>query len=613
MELTRIAADSHATHFLGVRRSVSGRAWVSRCSDQRLALAVAQQAGLPELLGRVLAARGVTPEEAAAWLDPRLRTLMPHPARFRDMEKGAGRLAAAIMAGEAVGIIGDYDVDGTCAAAMMSEFLGCAGLHPRVHIPHRVSEGYGPSVQAVEEMARAGTRVLITLDCGAMAHEVLEHAAGLGLETIVVDHHQMGTSLPRAHAVINPNRPDDDSGQGHLCAAGVAFVLMAAVARRLEEAGFWQARGGFRPDLLQWLDLVALATVCDVVPLRGVNRAYVRQGLRVMAKRARPGLAALADVARLRRAPDVHALGFVLGPRINAAGRIGHAREALRLLTTRRLDEAQALAARLESLNRTRQDMETRFLEEAEAQANALLDRHGRVPLVVQGDEWHPGVVGLVAARLKERFGLPAVAFAGPAAGQANDGAGTAVLTGSARSVAGVDIGRAVARAVAAGILERGGGHAMAAGMSCRQDRLEAFREWLAEDLALEIAALPEQPELKVDAALTAAGATAELVEMLERAGPYGAGNPAPVLALPAHVVEWADIVGDAHVRCSLRAGDGSRLRAIAFRAKGTPLADLLLERQGRPLHVACRLAIDTFNGGRQAQALIVDAASAGK
>ncbi len=611
-------ARRHSRHFLGVERSISGRSWISRLEDPRLALAIAQQADLPELLGRVLAARGVKPEEAAAWLDPTLRRLMPHPSRFADMEKGAERLAAAVMAGETIGIIGDYDVDGTCSSAMMAEFLSLAGHPPRVHIPHRVEEGYGPSIQAVEAMAQAGVRVLVTLDCGAMAHEVLEHAAALGLQTVVVDHHQMGMALPPAHAVINPNRPDDGSEQEHLCAAGVAFVLLAAVARRLEEAGFWQARGRARPDLLQWLDLVALATVCDVVPLKGVNRAYVRQGLKVMARRARPGLAALMDVARLKRAPDVHALGFVLGPRINAAGRIGHAMEAFRLLTTRIQSEAQALAAQLESLNRTRQEMETRFLEEAEAQARALLDRHGRGPLVVAGEDWHPGVVGLVAARLKERFALPAVAFAGAvldgagkSGGASDDDSGddVPVLTGSARSVAGVDIGRAVARAVATGVLVKGGGHAMAAGMSCRADGIEAFRTWLAQDLAADIAALPEQPVLKVDAALTAGGATAELVEMLEAAGPYGAGNPQPVIALPAHVVEWADVVGNVHVRCSLRAGDGRRLKAIAFRAVGTPLGEALLERQGRPLHVACRLALDTFNGGRQAQAMIVDAA----
>ncbi len=611
-------AQRHSRHFLGVERSLTGRAWIARLEEPRLALAIAQQADLPELLARVLAARGVGPEEAMDWLDPTLRRLMPHPSRFADMEKGAERLAAAVMAGEAVGIIGDYDVDGTCASAMVAEFLSLAGCPPKVHIPHRVEEGYGPSIQAVESLAEAGVRVLVTLDCGAMAHEVLEHAAALGLETVVVDHHQMGTALPPAHAVINPNRPDDGSGQGHLCAAGVAFVLVAAVARRLEKAGYWQDRGMVRPDLLQWLDLVALATVCDVVPLRGVNRAYVRQGLKVMARRARPGLAALMDVARLRRVPDVHALGFVLGPRINAAGRIGHAAQAFRLLTTRILSEAQALAAQLESLNRTRQEMETRFLEEAEAQAQMLLDRHGRGPLVVAGGDWHPGVVGLVAARLKERYGLPAVAFAGAAldgAEERTDGAGGAadaevpILTGSARSVSGVDIGRAVARAVAEGVLVKGGGHAMAAGMSCRADGIEAFRAWLARDLAEDIAALPERPELKVDAALTAGGATAELVEVLEAAGPYGAGNPQPVIALPAHVVEWADVVGDVHVRCSLRAGDGSRLKAIAFRAVGTPLGAALLDRQGRPLHIACRLALDTFNGGRQAQAMIVDAA----
>ncbi len=585
---------------LGVASSVTGRRWISRPMDSRVALAIAQRHDLPEILGRVLAARNVGIDDAPAFLDPRLRTLMPPPDTLRDMTKGARRIARAIMENEPVGIIGDYDVDGTCSTAMLLEFLHACCLHDvHAHIPHRVDEGYGPSREAMEKFAERGIRLVITLDCGAMAHDVLAHAADLGLETVVVDHHQMGDALPPAHAVINPNRPDDEAGQGHLCAAGVAFLLLAAVMRTLIDEG-WE---GERPDLLQWLDLVALATVCDVVPLRGLNRAYVRQGLRIMAKRARPGLAALADTARLKRVPDVHALGFVLGPRINAAGRIGHARDALELLTARDLTTAQRLAARLETMNRERQEIEAELVEQAAAEARKLLDEAGmeRRPLVVAGKGWHPGVLGLIASRLKERFSVPAIALGiDPHRNEA---------VGSARSVAGVDIGRAVARAVAEGILSRGGGHAMAAGMSLSPDRVEDLQDFLDKALAAELEAMPDTPELILDGALAAGGATAELVELLERAGPFGSGNPAPLFAFPAHRIEWASVVGERHVRCTLRAGDGSRLRAIAFRAVGTELGNALLDAEAWPLHVAGRLAIDDWNGRHEAQLLITDAA----
>ncbi len=585
--------------FLGVERSVSGRRWISRGGDERLALAIAQRHGVPELLGRVLAARGVEVEQVPAHLSPALRTWMPPPATVRDMEQGAERLAAAVMHGEAVGIIGDYDVDGVCSSAMMAEFMTLAGNAPQVHIPHRIREGYGPSIAAVEALAESGVKLLITLDCGAMAHEVLEHAARRGLEVIVVDHHQMGTALPPARAVINPNRVDDDSGLGHLCAAGLAFMLVAATARRLTELGHFAER----PDVLRWLDLVALATVCDVMPLKGLNRAYVHQGLKVLARRHRPGLAALMDAAGLRRRPDVQALGFVLGPRINAAGRMGDARVALDLLLARDMATAQRLAAELQRRNRERQELEQHLLEEALGQARYWLEGRGRHPLVVAGEGWHPGVLGLVAARLKERFNLPAVALG-------TDGdAGTA--TGSARSVEGVDIGRAVARAVAEGMLLKGGGHAMAAGMALAADRVDDFRDFLARELAGELAKVPEFPHLKVDGVLTASGATRELLEQVERAGPFGPANPAPVFALAAHRVEWVDIVGERHVRCTLRDGSGGRLRAIAFRAVDTPLGEALLNaRDGLALHLAGRLTADDYNGRNGVQLMLVDVAS---
>ncbi len=586
--------------FLDVAQSVSGKAWVERGGDARTALAIAQRHDLPEILGRVLAARGVGIDEAAEYLNPTLRALMPPPETLRDMESGARRIARAVMEGEPVGVIGDYDVDGTCSTAMMTQFLRACGLDPKVHIPHRVEEGYGPSIGAVDAFAEAGVRLAVTLDCGAMAHEVLAHAAARGLDTVVVDHHQMGEALPRAHAVINPNRPDDESGLGHLCAAGVAFMLIAAVARELGVAGFWETRE--KPDLLQWLDLVALATVCDVVPLRGLNRAYVRQGLRVMERRARPGLAALADVAGLKRKPDVYALGFVLGPRINAAGRIGHASEALDMLTAPDMATAQRLAARLEKMNKARQELEQRLLEEATGEALKLGAGEGeRRPLVVAGKDWHPGVLGLIASRLKEKFSAPVIALGIDAARGA--------ASGSARSVSGVDIGRAVARAVAEGVLEKGGGHAMAAGMSLDAARVDELRAFMEEAMRAELAGLPDAPRLAIDGALAAGGATADLVELLERAGPFGAGNPSPVFAFPAHRVSWASVVGGAHVKCTLKAGDGSTIRAIAFRALDTELGEALLNEHIRPMHIAGRLAIDDWQGRHAAQVLITDAA----
>ncbi len=609
MLLVAARPEEEGAAFLGVERSASGRRWLARLTEDgaRTALAMAQRHDLPDALARVLAARGVGVDEVPAHLNPTLRALMPRPEHLRDMSAAVARLADAIVDAEHVGIIGDYDVDGVSASVIVSEFVEQAGAPCTVHIPHRLGEGYGPSTQAVDSLKAAGASLLITLDCGAMAHEVLEYAAAQGFDTIVIDHHQMGTALPKALAVVNPNRPDDDSGLGHLCAAGLAFMLVAATARELAQRGHLARR----QDVLRWLDLVALATVCDVMPLRGLNRAFVRQGLKVLGSRARIGLAALADAARAPRQPDAYTLGFVLGPRINAAGRIGHASDALALLKASSMHEAQKLAAKLEQMNRARQELEQTLLQVAAAQAQKLLDERGRGVIVVHGGEdWHPGVLGLVAARLKERFNLPAVALGlDPARGQ---------LTGSARSVPGVDIGRAVARAVAAGVLAKGGGHAMAAGMALPPGQEAAagvarLRDFLDAELAEELAAVPEFPHLKVDAVLTAGGATRALLEQLEQAGPFGAGNPAPVFAFAAHRLEWVDIVGEKHIRATLRDGSGNRLRAIAFRAVDTPLGETLLNaREGGAWHIAGRLQPDDYNGRNGVQLHITDIAPHG-
>ncbi|MFM8747944.1 MAG: single-stranded-DNA-specific exonuclease RecJ [Aestuariivirga sp.] len=586
--------------FLNVGRSASARRWKARLEDPRLALAIAERHDLPEIVGRVLAARGVAADEAEAFLNPTIRGLMPPPSAVQDMEKGAERLAEAVVAGERIGVIADYDVDGVSSAALLTQFLKAVGVSARVHIPDRLTEGYGPSAQAVEDLRAQGTQLLITLDCGVMAHDPLARAAELGLVTLIVDHHQAGELLPDAHAVINPNRQDDMSGLGYLCAAGVTFMFVAAVNKALRGRG-WYGPSRPEPNLLAWLQLVSLATVCDVVPLKGLNRAYVTQGLKVMARRENLGLAALADAARLKRQPDTYALGYLLGPRINAAGRIGNAALALRLLTTADRGEAAQIAQELERLNRERQEIESAVVGQALVQADAMLgkERNGSV-LVVCAKGWHPGVVGLAAARLKERFNLPSFVLAEDREGR--------LAAGSGRSIAGVDLGRAVREAFEAGLIEKGGGHAMAAGLTLRTERLADLRGFLEDRLRDEVRAADDRA-LAIDAALSAGAATLELIELLEQAGPYGAGHPAPVFAFPAHRVVYADAAGNDHIRCTIAAADGKRLKAVAFRAMGSALGELLLSERQMPLHIAGRLTIDDWSGSRTPSLHIEDVA----
>jgi single-stranded-DNA-specific exonuclease len=586
--------------FLDVEKSVKGQRWVARLDDQRLAHTIAEKNELPEILGRVMAARGVTSDEAEAFLNPTLRSLMPQPSAFMDMEKGAARLAEAIVKKESIGIISDYDVDGVSSAAIMVRFLASVDHEANVYIPDRLTEGYGPSEKAVTTLKEQGTELLLTLDCGVMSHDPLAHAADLGLVTIIVDHHQAGVELPHAYAVINPNRQDDMSGQGHLCAAGVVMILIAAVNKQLRNLGHYSEQRP-EPNMLQWLELVALATVCDVVPLKGLNRAYVTQGLRIMSRRENVGISALADVGGLKRRPDVYALGFILGPRINAAGRVGHAEEALALLTTNDKGEAYALARNLDDLNRKRQVIELRVVDEAIAQAEAAMGKEKRPSIVVvAADGWHPGVVGLAASRLKDRFTVPSLVLA--------MNTKTGLATGSGRSIAGVDLGKAVRLASEAGILTKGGGHAMAAGLTVPIEKLAELRQFLDEALSAEVENLRD-PSLAVDGALTASGATLDLVELLEQAGPYGSAHPSPMFVFPAHKVIYADQAGTDHVRCTLVASDGTKLKAIAFRALNTELGELLLSERNHPIHIAGRLVADEWGAKRVPSLQIEDAA----
>jgi single-stranded-DNA-specific exonuclease len=593
-----------ARYFLGVERSATGRAWRDRLDERASAraLAIVQRHDLPELLARVLAGRGVEVEDALAFLDPTVRTLMPDPDTLAGMAVAAARIADAIGRGETVAIFGDYDVDGATAAATLARFLRACGLAPLIHIPDRLFEGYGPNVEAVRSLAERGATLLVTVDCGTTSHDALAEAARLGMQTIVIDHHLADEQLPPALAVINPNRQDDLSQLGHLAAVGLVFMTLVALNRELRKRGFWTAERP-APDLLGHLDLVALGTVADVVPLKGLNRAFVAKGLLAMRRRDHVGLTALMDVARLSGPPEPWHLGFLLGPRINAGGRIGRATLGVDLLLNDDTVEAARLAAELDRLNRERQAIEIQTVAQAEAEALAALGIEDKGAVVVTAAEgWHPGVVGLVAARLKEKFGRPAFAIALEPGG---------LGTGSGRSITGVDLGRAVRQAVQEGILVKGGGHAMAAGVTLRKSALAEFRAYLEDALGAAVAAARRVDVLLIDGALTAAAATSEMVATLARAGPFGAGNPEPVMALPAHTVAYAEEVGQAHVRVRLRAGDGAAINAIAFRAAGQSLGSALMQSRGLKVHAAGCLAVDRWQGEERVQLRLIDIAPA--
>ncbi|HSO48654.1 MAG TPA: single-stranded-DNA-specific exonuclease RecJ [Rhizobiaceae bacterium] len=586
--------------FLGVRNSALGQEWRDRLDARarNTALAIAQTTEIPELVARVLAGRGVEAESAARFLDPSIRDLMPDPSVMTDMDKAAARLAEAIKRRERVAIFGDYDVDGAASSALLYRFLVHHGIEAEIRIPDRIFEGYGPNPVALRELVAHGASLIVTVDCGSNSFEALEAARDAGADVVVIDHHLTGVELPPATAVVNPNRQDDLSGLGYLCAAGVTFMTLVATARSLR-AGRWY--GAVRePDLMRELDLVALATVCDVVPLTGLNRAFVVKGLQAMRARANVGLAALASVARLSGPPEPYHLGFILGPRINAGGRIGDAGLGARLLVCEDTHEADAIAMKLEDLNRERQAQEAAMLQQALAQAEAEIGSgEGPCVLITESANWHPGIVGLIAARLKERFRRPAFAIHFNEAGRG---------TGSGRSVSGIDIGRAVREAVEKGILVKGGGHVMAAGLTVERANLAALRAYFEETLASSWRTLTENHVLKIDGALTARGANLALVELLERAGPFGSGHPSPIFAFPAHTVRDARIVGTDHVSVRLSAGDGAMLQGIAFRAAGTELGKLLLGAP-QPLHVAGTLGAELFRGQRRIQLRILDAA----
>lgn len=587
-----------AAAYLGVMRSALGRRWQDRLTPElaREAQAIGAAQGLSEVLARVIAGRGATIDNAAPFLEPRLREAMPDPSVLVDLDRAVERLAVAIRNGEQIAIFGDYDVDGACSAALLGSYLRHFGLDPLIHIPDRITEGYGPNIAAITALHDKGASLLVTVDCGTSGHEPLAEAARLGMDVLVLDHHQAPEHLPSVHALVNPNRLDDLSGLGHLCAAGVVFLVLVGLNRAL------RAQGLDVPDLIASLDIVALATVADVVPLKGLNRAYVAQGLKVIRARERAGLVGLADAARLDAEPEAWHLGFLLGPRINAGGRIGDSGLGARLLMTADPDEARAIAQQLDHLNRERQAAEEAMLVEAEEEALRLvgMDEEDRAVLVVAGERWHPGIVGIVAGRLKERFQRPAFAIAIGEGGQG---------TGSGRSLAGVDLGAAVRAAVEAGVILKGGGHAMAAGVTLDRNRIADFAAFLEARLAADVATAREADALLIDSALTAESLTPEFVADLARAGPFGQGNPEPVLVLPAHrLLDIRELRGG-HLKLTLASGSGARAEAMAFRAAGRPLGDALQKARGQNIHVAVNAGRDNWGGRPRVSLRVIDIA----
>jgi len=583
---------------LGIEKSLTGRRWVWRESEERIGLGIAQALGLPELMGRLLAARGVSAHHAPDFLDPTLRAMLPDPSCLTDMDRAAARLADAVEARECVGVFGDYDVDGACSSAMMVTVLRALGCTVLYHVPDRLLEGYGPNPTALRGMAERGAKLLICVDCGTTGHEAFAPLHNM-TDILVFDHHKAEGAVPKITATVNPNRLDCESGLTTICATAVAFIGCIALVRALRQRGFFKNRA--EPDLRETLDLVALATICDVMPLTGLNRAFVTQGLRIMARRARPGIAALLEVAKLNDVPTAMHCGFALGPRINASGRIAESDMGLRLLLTEDVDAARELAETLDSVNRQRQVVEAGILQSAMAVAESQVIAGHPVILLAQ-DGWHPGVVGIVAGRIKEKFNRPALVA----------GISDGVAKGSGRSVPGLDLGAAIIAARQTGLLTTGGGHAMAAGFSLPSESLGALHAFLDERLA-EATVLPSAADLTLEGVLAVGGADAALAQMVARLGPFGTGNEEPLFVLPhARVVKTDRIGKDGNtIRAMIEGEGGGRLKALLFRAKDGELANALSRAGDAPLHIAGYLRAETWNGRTTAGFFVTDAAPA--
>ena len=577
------------------KKSLGGNLWVKTSADERQTEMLCQRSGLPYLICRILASRGITAEGVESFLNPKLQNLMPNPSCLKDMDKAAKRLAAAVWAGEKIGIIGDYDVDGATSSSVLRRFLEFFGLTVRVHIPDR-EEGYGPSLQAFEEFAAQNIRLAVTTDCGTTAFEVLDNAAADGFDVLVVDHHEAEARLPKVVAVVNPKRLDEDNDYPYLkylAAVGVVFLLIVAVNRELRNSGYYEKHAA--PDLLQLLDLVALGTVCDVVPLSGLNRAYVKQGLKIMSLRQNEGIKALSDIAGLNEAPTAFHLGYVLGPRINAGGRVGDASAGNRLLCTHDAETAKALAEELNKFNIERKDIEAYVLLQAIEQLESTPQEY---PMAfVSGTDWHQGVVGIVAGKLKERYNLPTFVMS-----VEHD-----EVKGSARSIPGIDLGALIMSAKEKGILTKGGGHIMAAGFSLNEEKMEDFRRFAGEYIRGKLGGETVTPVVEFDGVVSLSGANLDLAEKLQSLEPFGAGNPEPRIVIENVKIVRPSIIGSGHVRCFLGGDNGGGLKAIAFRAADNAIGAAMLQANGERFDVAGQLRKDIWQGKTYVQFIIED------
>jgi len=577
-----------------VHNSLTGRKWIIQPSDDRLALTLQQRHAVPDVVARVMAIRGIGLDDAADFLEPTLRALLPDPFHLKDMDVAVTRMIAAIIAGEKICVFGDYDVDGATSSALLIRFCRAIGTSISYYIPDRIKEGYGPNSAAMQQLASGGVKVVITVDCGITAHEPLKAARDAGMDVIVLDHHAGEPQLPPAVAIVNPNRIDELSTHRHIAAVGVTFLFLVALNNKLREQGFYGDKK--EPNLMNELDIVALGTVCDVVPLIGVNRAFVRQGLRVMSNSTNIGINALLNVARNKGAADTYTAGFVLGPRVNAGGRVGKSDLGTRLLSTQDEVEAHDIAMQLEQLNIERRTIEAETLDAAltmipETQTHAAF---------VEGDGWHPGVIGLVASRVKDRFNLPAFATA-------FDGE---IGKGSCRSIRGIDIGALIIAARQEGLLVNGGGHAMAAGYTIAKSAYPAFKEFIETRLAKVLAETPMEPTLLLDGMLSLGGVTVELAEKLQQLAPFGSGNPEPRFAVMDVKLLRADIVGEKHLRLILNSEMGGSMNAIAFRAMDGEMGAALVNlKKGSRINVAGTIRLNTYAMRTDVQMVVEDAA----
>ena len=582
------------THpFLGIEKSCTGRRWIARDYDERISLALAQRHGVSDIIARSLSARGIGLDDAAAFLAPKLRDLLPDPSRFKDMDKAASRFAEAVTRGESIAVFGDYDVDGATSSALLLRFAKALGASLQLYVPDRLREGYGPNIAAMRQLAGDGVKLIICVDCGTTAHEPLAAAREAGVEVIILDHHASEPVLPPAVAVVNPNRIDKSGEYGYLAAVGVTYLFVIAANRALRAAGYYA--GKEEPDLLQWLDLVALGTICDVVKLNGLNRGLVVQGLKIAAQRRNAGITALAQIAGVKKM-DAYAAGFLLGPRVNAGGRVGEAALGAKLLSTDDASVAASLAQHLHALNNERREIEARVLVEAEH-----LTLAENLPMAfVASENWHPGVIGIVASRLKDKFRHPAlvVALEGD------------IGKGSGRSIGNIDLGAHIIAARQAGLLLNGGGHKMAAGFTVAREKIDALRDFLAERIGKQMQAEPLVPTLTLDGMVAGISLQPEFVRRIEQLGPFGTGNSEPRFALADCKIIRADIVGEKHVSVIFMQG-GQRVRGIAFRAMESDLGQALLSKRER-IHLAGHLRIDEWQGEERVQFHIGDAAFIG-